>query len=324
MRLMSSLFLATTTLACSVQPIEVPGDGIPHHAEHAVPEPEDWQRLLPAQIDQVRQAAKQWEDFDHAKKTGWRAFGHEEPLMGQHYYNPKEPDYVAGQDLDFSRPNNLMYAESDGRMTLTGVAFVVRIGADDPVPAGFAGPEDTWHVHDFVAAINAATEKRPLMRGVAKWWLNDNYFKKGDNRYRLAMVHVWTQHPNPDGVFADFDRTLPYRRACLPASWSEGGSVETARGVNMATDKGCENTLGGQAWIAHLSRAQKRQLLRECEHSASAIRAALPLGRDALNETARSAWNDYRELYDRIVTAEQKQRLAAMTEHSHHHSSTDM
>ena len=38
-----------------------------------------------------------------------------------------------------------MYANINGRMTLTGVAFVVRIGADESVPSGFAGPKDTMN-----------------------------------------------------------------------------------------------------------------------------------------------------------------------------------
>ena len=49
-------------------------------------------------------------------------------------------------------------------------------------------------------------------------WLNNKCPSKGDNRRRLAMAHVWVIMPNPDSVFADFNRTLPYVKLGLPDS----------------------------------------------------------------------------------------------------------
>ena len=49
-------------------------------------------------------------------------------------------------------------------------------------------------------------------------WLNNKCPSKGDNRRRLAMAHVWVTMPNPDSVFADFNRTLPYVKLGLPDS----------------------------------------------------------------------------------------------------------
>lgn len=91
--------------------------------------------------------------------------------------------------MDFRRPNNLMYTDIGGEKRSTGVAYVVRIGDGESVPEGFVGHSDRWHVDDFVRAIEAATEERPLLGWIANWWLDRNYRSKGDNRGRLAMVH---------------------------------------------------------------------------------------------------------------------------------------
>ena len=289
-----------------------------HAVVEPAPEPDNWQEILPAQIDQVRLAAEKWQDFDAAKKAGWKAFGGEEPLMGQHYYNDEAPDYVSGDALDFSQPNNIMFAEIDGKMTLTGVAFVVRIGADESVPAGFAGPLDEWHVHDMLSAVNAATEERPFIRTVAKWWLNDAYFSKGDDRYRLAMVHVWTVWKNPDGDFANYDRTLPYRKLALATEWADGASVDAARGLDLATNNGCGNQLDGHAWIANLSRKQKRLLRDACTRSADRVAHSLTLGADQLNQTAAASWRDYKAVFDAVLTPDQRRRIAAIVEHGTH------
>ncbi|UTA48486.1 hypothetical protein L1F30_02820 [Simiduia sp. 21SJ11W-1] len=303
---------------CTYQPISAPTTAA-HHPVAAQPEPDNWRELLPAQIAEVNRAASKWQDYDAAIAAGWEPFGGEEPLMGQHFHNPSAPDYVSGDLLDFSQPNNLMYATLNGKKTLTGVAFVVRIGEHEPVPAGFAGPKDAWHVHNFLAAINAATEDRPFVRTLAKWWMNDNYFSKGDNRYRLAMVHVWTETENPDGVFANYDRTLPYRKLGLPISWSQGASLVTARGLDIATPNGCNNALGGHAWIANLSGKQEKQLKAACARGAKRVKAALPRGQQAINQAAVSAWLDYAAVQENVLTQEQKQRISAMMEHGHHH-----
>lgn len=311
-----TLLLAT---ACTYQEIAPSNRPAAAGVRAAIPEPANWQELLPAQIAAVQAAVAPYRNFEAAKRNGWKPFGGEEPLMGRHYHNDDAPDYVFGDPLDFSRPNNLMYAEVDGVMVLTGVAFVVRIGKDEPVPPGFAGPEDSWHVHDMLSAVNAATEDRPFVRTLAKWWLDDAYFSKGDYRHRLAMVHVWTESPNPDGVFASYDRTLPYRKLGLPVQWSENVSLATARGVNLGSDNACKEMIDGMAWIGNFSRRQKRRLHAACEYGAERVRNAVGTTRDDLNRVAGIAWRDYESVFEGVVSPEQKERLAAMTEHEHAH-----
>ncbi|MXU65671.1 hypothetical protein [Oceanomicrobium pacificus] len=276
-----------------------------------------------AQLAEVAEALRKYTDIRTAKAEGWKAFGGDEPLMGQHFYPPNGPDYVAGDKLDFSRPNNLMYTEIDGRMVLTGAAFVVRLGPDDPLPDGFAGRADRWHVHDFQKAIDAATEDRPVLGGIANWWLDRTYYSKGDNRARLAMVHAWVTMPNPDGPFADFNRLLAYRKLGLPDSWASGASIESARGLVLAQEGGCERRLEGDFWIANIKGQQKRRILTGCEQVAAKIRADLPGTKARVNARAAEGHAVFERFLAKELTADQKRRIAAMAEHGDHGNHAD-
>ncbi|APE27751.1 hypothetical protein [Aurantiacibacter gangjinensis] len=267
-----------------------------------------------AQLEEVRAAVERYRDFRAAERDGWEPFGDDEPLMGRHYHNSNAPDYVHGDALDFSRPNNLMYTEIDGEMVLTGVAFVVRLGEGEPVPQGFAGSRDRWHVHDFVAAIDAATEERPIIRWLANRWLDDNYRNNGDMRGRLAMVHAWVTLDNPDGIYADYNRTLPYLKLGLPHSYWHGASEEAARGLNLATEGGCE-AQNGTLWIADTSRRQNRTIAAACEEGANMVRGALGEGPQAVNRAGERAWAHFDGVWQTTLTEEQRARVAAMSEH---------
>ncbi len=268
-----------------------------------------------AQLDELRDAVSGYRDFSVAEREGWKSFGGDEPLMGKHYYNEGAPDYVAGDALDFSRPNNLMYTEIDGRNVLTGVAFVVRLGEGEPVPEGFAGDMDRWHVHDFFEAINAATQERPILGFIANWWLDQNYRNKGDDRGRLAMVHAWVTMDNPDGIFVDFNRTVPYRKLGLPDSYWQGASENAARGLNLATRSGRE-AIDGTLWIATVDKDQERALKSACEDAAEPVRTAISRGGKAqINAAGERAWAEFDAVWERVLTPAQKARVAAMSEH---------
>lgn len=268
-----------------------------------------------AQLDELRNAIEKYRDFSVAEREGWKAFGDDEPLMGRHYYSEDAPDYISGDALDFSRPNNLMYTDIDGRQVLTGVAFVVRLAEGEPVPEGFAGHMDRWHVHNFVAAIEAATEERPFLGWLAKWWLDRNYRNKGDDRGRLAMVHAWVTMDNPDGIFADYNRTIPYKKLGLPEAYWQGASEEAARGLNLATEGGCD-AINGTLWIATVDKQQERAINKACGEAADLVRAAISREeKTRINKTGERAWADFDAVWQRVLTPAQKARVAAMSEH---------
>ena len=292
----------------------------PALAHNGVPHEPGLPKATTDQIHQVAAAVERYRDFEVAKREGWTKFGGDEPLMGEHWSHKNGPDYIAGDPLDFTRPSNLMYTEIGGKKVLTGVAFVVRLGDGELVPEGFAGSADKWHVHDFVRAVEAALSDRPFLRWLANGWLDQNYRNKGDNRGRLAMAHVWVTIPNPDGIFADHNRAIPYLKLGLPASHAKGASMAAAQGLNMATTRGCGELIDGRLWIANASKAVSRALHKQCRAEAATIRAALSAAPAELNRVAAQAYARFEANWNRSLTPAQRARIAAMTEHgSEHH-----
>ena len=274
-----------------------------------------------AELAQVRAALARYADIDVARAEGWKPFGGDEPLMGQHWYPPDGPDY-AGSDarLDFARPSNLMYTEIGGRQVLTGAAFVVRLRQGEALPAGFSGGADRWHVHDFEAAFAAATEDRPFLRGLGNWWLDREYRDAGDDRARLAMVHAWAGPiANPDGPFADHNRVLPYLKLGLPAEWARGASMDAALGLALATPDGCERTLEGTVWMANIGGRQLRTLRSGCRQAAEFVRGALGADPATVNGSAAAGWRSWESFLDAQLTPDQKRRVMAMSEHGMDH-----
>ena len=93
---------------------------------------------LRAQIAAVRAATERYRDHANAVKDGFRRFGQESPLMGEHWYRRD----LVGASLDLRHPSTLQYANIGGRKVLVGVAYSVYRRPGEPLPEGFAGAED--------------------------------------------------------------------------------------------------------------------------------------------------------------------------------------
>lgn len=284
-------------------------------AAHALPSPAG-AGTLDRQLAAAYEAARPFADYRVARAEGWEAFGGDEPLMGQHWYHPEGPDFVSGDPFDPARPSNLMYARIGNTMQLVALSYNVRIAPGEPVPEGFAGRSDVWHVHDARAFLDAALQDRPLLGWLAEGWFEDNIAGR-DGRTRLAMVHLWLI-PNPDGRFAAHNRLLAYMDLGLPTDWARGASMEAARGLALASDTGCEDALGGQFWVANVRGAVQRDLMATCADLAAWVRAGLPGGKAEANGRGERAWSEMRAALDARLTPAQKARIAAITEHGEH------
>ncbi|MEL6767003.1 MAG: hypothetical protein AAFP17_07475 [Pseudomonadota bacterium] len=297
----------------------------------AGPPPVPRPATLPAEtrdaLDALRASIEKYRDFAVAEEEGWRPFGDEEPLMGRHYHLPDGVDYAGPETRpDPTRPSNLMYSTIGGEQVLTGVAFGIRIAPGEPLPEGFAGDADIWHVHNIPAVITAATAERPILRLLAGLWLEHGFKGTEDGRDRLAMVHVWATLDNPDGVFAHHNRLVPYLKHALPPHFADGASEASARGLAIAAPEGCHKSFDGRLWVAAAERWQRRAILAACETEAEAVRAAVaacgPDGADWLNAIAEAAWLRLETTAAQILTPAQQSRIAALNEHTEAHART--
>ncbi|MEM6943740.1 MAG: hypothetical protein AAF416_18225 [Pseudomonadota bacterium] len=310
---------ALLLFALLVAPVASAG-GLPPSKSAALLEPTE------AMLRDLRAAISRYADFSVAEAEGWQPFGGEEPLMGRHYHlGENGPDY-AGPDTvpDPTRPSNLMYSTIDGEQVLTGVAFGIRIAPDEPLPEGFPGHADIWHVHDIPEIFAAATAERPVLRWLGGLWLEHRFKGTADGRDRLAMVHVWATLDNPDGVFAHYNRLVPYLKHGLPPQFADSASEAAARGLALAAPEGCENSFEGRLWIAQAERWQRKAIMAACAREAEAVAAAVaacgPDGADWLNAIAEAAWQRLDTTFRQIATPEQQRRLASIVEHGDAHA----
>lgn len=288
------------------------------HPPSAAPPVAALPAALDAQLAAVRAGTARYQEFEVARREGWRKFGGDGPLVGEHWYLPVEKggvDYRGGQPLDFSRPSSLMYTDIGGRKVLTGVTFNVRLGDGEPVPEGFAGPGDVWHVHDFRAFFAAALRDRPAARLLVERTMKSRW----GGRERLAMIHVWAGAiPNPDGPFAHYNRLVPYLKLGLAPAMADGASLAAARGLNLATADGCAVQIDGAARMAGVAADAKARLHEACAAAAAHVRQGLEAGGKAhVNAMAEHGWAMFDSAWNRELTAEQRARIAAITEHDH-------
>lgn len=260
---------------------------------------------LDAEVELVRRATERYQDIGVARREGYRLFGMEGPLTGEHWYLPD----AVRQPLELARPSTLQYATIDGRKVLVGVAYTYYRRPGEPVPEGFAGAGDVWHTHDVTRLARAATAERPLLRAIVDRRIRRGRVGAGDGRTLLTMVHAWVWSGNPDGMFAGQHRGLPYLRARLPASYAVGASEAAAMGVSLLAPDGCVAEVRRTDRLAGLSRGQSRDLRRACDQRAETVRASFTASAATLNAAAERAWTSYVAERDRILRPEQAARM---------------
>lgn len=300
-----------------------------HHAALSAAHPP----ALVAQLDEVRRATERFRDHAIAVAEGYVHVGGDGPLMGEHWVRPDLTD----RPFDITEPSTLQYFDVNGTRVLTGVAYTVYRSPDQPLPEGFVGEADEWHVHNLLTTSMAVTEERPLVR-----WITNRRIEKGRTQWsrdrpELTMVHAWVWLENPDGVFAQDHRAIPYLRAGLPLTLAEDASAEAAYGVALLDENACDEEVRRTNFLAAASWRQRRDLTRACEAAATLVRSARasalrdedPGGDDTatarihagagLNAAARTAWLGYVARRTEILTAEQAARLDVMIEHPDSH-----
>ena len=292
------------------------------HSDHAAAQLSAMDaRELRAQVEAVRAATERYRDHANAVKDGFRLFGQEGPLMGEHWYRRD----LVGQPLDLRRPSTLQYANIGGRKVLVGVAYSVYRRPGEPLPEGFAGADDHWHTHDVARLASAATADRPFLN-----WLVQRRIQRGkvgpDGRNLLTMVHAWVWLDNPDGTFAQQHRALPDLRAGLPPEWAATGDSASAEGIQLLAPGACRAEVSRMGRLARLDDSQSRAIVSACEQHAAQLRARIDRGGGAetANAAAAQAWNGYLLSRSRILRPEQSSRMQAVMAAVMEHDMTGM
>ena len=298
-------------LACSL------AVAAPLSAQHAghdhSPMPAESHAALHQQLEQLRHATERYRDHAAAVADGFKLFGAEGPLMGEHWYHP---DRVKAP-LDLSKPSTLQYAMINGKRELVGVAYTLYRKPGDPMPEGFAGESDHWHVHDIEKLARAFSEDRPFVRFLVDRGIERGRIGGGGGRTQLTMVHAWPWLDNPDGPFAQMHRSLPYLRAGLPASYADTADEDAAWGVSLLTVGTCRAEVQRVDVIARLSSDQRSKVSAACTAAESAVESVMKpdVSAETLNGAASAAWRRYQASVFGVLTAEQKGRIAAVMEH---------
>ena len=154
----------------------------------------------------VLDAVEPYADTTAARAAGFRPLGFGRirdlsPFQGQHWIQPFRSRLGY---LDMVNPPVLMYSVIGGELRLAGTAYLQRIGHDDPVPSGLGAADAEWHLHQWCFDIPG--EGAALANGV------DDCRARGGvpTRRQVAMVHVWTDVPSPEGLFAQENLALPF------------------------------------------------------------------------------------------------------------------
>ena len=209
-------------------------------------------------IQRMRAATEPFRDRAAAARAGYRRVGIDFPAMGEHWVNP---GLLIRRGFDYDRPAILTYTMIDGRPTLTGVVLTVALDPGESPPM-VAGAERPWHEH------NESIAEESLVRPAVDAPRTD--------RRRLAVLHLWTETPNPAGPFATENWALPFARlgfappASLPPDAGRALSLLSG-GESYFTELvvaagGAEASSTAQSILAE-ARSEVVQLVRDSPHA---------------------------------------------------------
>lgn len=154
--------------------------------------------VVGAFVERARAATAKYHDLSAAIAAGYRLVGPDFPGMGEHWVHTRR---VVQRTVNVERPSVLSYLRVDGEPILTGVAFARPVQpGEEPPPFIIPG---LWHFH------SGSIDEETLL-------LNPRSMHHDSAAQpRLAMVHAWIWMENPDGVFAQDNWALPFRRLGL-------------------------------------------------------------------------------------------------------------
>ncbi len=161
----------------------------------------------------ARAGAERYRDRENAIRAGFRRVGGDFPFMGEHWVNAGK---IVNGKFDPSDPPILTYVTLDGQPKLLGVVYAVALkrGESPPSVPGSAGG---WHEH------NASVDEESFAE-------HSHGLSASGEETRLAILHLWLELPNPDGLFKADNLALPFFRRGLrhPSKITRGAASALA------------------------------------------------------------------------------------------------
>lgn len=239
-----------------------------HHTEPEILEDPEVDHFL----DHTRQALTRLRTREDAVLAGYRQLGPDFPGMGEHWINPP---VLTRAGFDPLRPPVITFLETPSGPILTGAAFVLILGPGK-APPDFPYP-GAWHDHS-----GTVDEETLVLNPAAA-------LHASEDEPRIAMLHAWTGLDNPDGVFAQDNWAVPFRRLGLPVPPGAGPASGKALFLASGGDDYYETLIRILAPLAPDEERNVRRILRRerkrvdrlldalgPEPTAAALEAVLP------------------------------------------------
>ena len=244
----------------------------------------------------ARAGTVRYRDQRVARDDGYRRIGPDFPGMGEHWVHVGL--LLAGR-LRPEAPSVLSYTMIGGRPELVGVAYALALPHDAPLPASPA-PDEAWHEHGG----SVDEESFLLDHG------SDARSVAGE---RLIVMHAWIWEPNPRGMFATDNWSLPFRRAGRMSAIAPSSGA--ARALSLA---GSGEAFHRRLFGAGISDdpAAGRRLDALLATQAARVRSVLETAADTLDEprvrALETIWLDTWEALDGAVGPSAAARLRAL------------
>lgn len=167
-------------------------------------------------VERARAGTARYRDQRVARDDGYRRIGPDFPGMGEHWV---QVGVLLSGRLDAATPSVLSYTSINGHPELVGVAYALALPDESPLPASPA-PVAAWHEHGgSVDEESFLLEHGSVGAGTTQG-------------VRLVVMHAWVWRPNPQGLFATDNWTLPFLRAALTAPTAPSSGA--ARALSLA------------------------------------------------------------------------------------------
>ncbi|MCA1559300.1 MAG: hypothetical protein LC753_16695 [Acidobacteria bacterium] len=249
---------------------------------------------VPAFIESARAGTDKYRDQAAAIRDGYRRIGRDFPAMGEHWIRI---NLVFDGTFDASRPEVLNYVVIDGKPRLLGVGYAVPLLGGESPPSGPVGA-DAWHDH-FRTIEDETVLPHHHMGGAAQ------------DSPRLAMMHAWIWSPNPEGVFAADNWTIPYLRLGLTPAAGTPSSVAKALSLASGGRDYFERSIDAASAMTPTEKGRVKDAVDRAQAAVLAVlqnnRAAGLSGADVTRLTA--IWTEIWTAMDGAVGADARQRL---------------